>query len=113
MRFVLGAAVIFAIAGGCSGNDKKPPADAGVDAPPDGQGGPVDVTCETLTPSASGTCDIAAGSTTTVLKGTVLTPSTVYHGGQVAIDATGVITCVGCNCAAGGETTITCGDGTI
>ena len=33
------------------------------------------------------------------------------HGGQVAVDATGQITCVGCNCAAGGETVITCPDG--
>ena len=103
------------IIAGCSGDDhKKPNTDAGVDAPPDGAlPGPTDVTCETLTPSAAGTCDITPGGTTTVIKGTVLTPQTVYHGGQVAIDSTGLITCVGCNCAQGGETVLTCGDGAI
>ena len=100
-------------AAACSGGSKKPPGDAGVDAPPDGPAGPVDMTCETLAPVSGGTCAVTAGSTTTVLKGTVLTPTTVYHGGQVAFDQTGTITCVGCNCAQGGETTITCPDGTI
>src|SRR5512135_155572 len=116
MRFACGAGIaVLAFAIGCSGDHKKPTADAGVDSPPDAMGptGPMDVQCETLTPSANGTCDIVAGSTTTVIKGTVLTPTAVYHGGQVAIDATGLITCVGCNCAQGGETTLTCGDGTI
>src|SRR5512140_89363 len=104
MRFAPLAALALLIAG-CSDDHKKQNTDAGVDAPPDGAlSGPMDVTCETLTPSASGTCDITPGGTTTVIKGTVLTPQTVYHGGQVAIDATGLITCVGCNCAQGGET---------
>jgi imidazolonepropionase-like amidohydrolase len=72
-----------------------------------------EMTCEQLSPLPSGTCAVAAGGTTKLLKGNVLTPATIYIGGQVAVDATGVITCVGCNCAQGGETTITCPDATI
>src|SRR5690349_17053764 len=75
------------------------------DAPPDGVG---TTTCATLAPLPSGTCSVTAGSTTTLLEGNIMAPDAVYVGGQVAIDATGMITCVGCNCAAGGETTIVC-----
>ncbi|MEO8845994.1 MAG: amidohydrolase family protein [Kofleriaceae bacterium] len=75
---------------------------------------PASVVCETLPPTTSGgTCDVAAGGTSMLIKGNVLTPDTVYTGGQVAIDGTGQITCVGCDCAAGGETTITCPDGVV
>src|SRR5512135_1014530 len=104
MRFRLHVIFTIAIVAACSGGSKHPGMDAGVDAPPDGPPGPTEVTCETLAPLASGTCAVAAGSTTTVVKGTVLTPSTVYVGGQVAFDQTGTISCVGCNCAQGGET---------
>jgi hypothetical protein len=65
--------------------------------------------CETLAALPSpATCAVTKGSTTTLLKGNVLTPSTLYKGGQVAVGADGKIACVGCNCAAGGETTIVC-----
>lgn len=74
--------------------------------------GPVVMTCETL-PATASTCTVAAGGATRLIKGNVLTPTTVYLGGQVAVDATGKITCTGCNCAAGGETTITCPDAAI
>jgi cytosine/adenosine deaminase-related metal-dependent hydrolase len=92
---------------GCRGSSEQP--DAGVDA------GPMttDVYCEDLAPLPSGTCQVTAGDDTMVLKGTVLTPSTVYHGGQVAVDNTGHVTCVACSCARGGETTIVCPDGAI
>ncbi|MDB4953782.1 MAG: uncharacterized protein JWO36_1351 [Myxococcales bacterium] len=91
------------------GGDSKNPIDAGVDGPPM----TTEVVCETLAPLASGTCDVTAGGTTKLIKGTVLTPSTVYRGGQVAVDDTGHVSCVGCNCAQGGETIITCPDGAI
>jgi hypothetical protein len=115
MRFAPWAILVLAIAAGCSGGDKKSHSDAGVDVAADAPmfPGPTEVQCETLTPPASGTCDIAAGSTTTILKGNVLTPENIYRGGQVAIDPSGTITCVGCTCAQGGETTITCGDASI
>jgi cytosine/adenosine deaminase-related metal-dependent hydrolase len=61
-----------------------------------------------LPPLGSGTCAVTAGSTTKLIEGEVLTPSAVYHGGQVEVSSTGTITCVGCNCAAGGETVISC-----
>ena len=85
-----------------------PLVDAGPDAPTN-----TEVTCETLTPAASGTCDVVPGGATKLIKGEVLTPNTLFHGGQVAVDAAGQITCVGCDCAAGGETVITCADGAI
>ena len=66
------------------------------------------VTCATLPPLTSGTCAVTAGSTTKLLEGEVLTPSTIYHGGQVEVSALGTISCVGCNCAQGGETVISC-----
>ncbi|HTR54641.1 MAG TPA: amidohydrolase family protein, partial [Kofleriaceae bacterium] len=73
----------------------------------------MDVTCTTLAPLPSGTCSVTAGSSVKLLEGNVVTPTAIYHGGQVAIAALGGITCVGCNCAQGGETVITCPDGTI
>jgi cytosine/adenosine deaminase-related metal-dependent hydrolase len=88
--------------------DAAEPVDAGLDAPTN-----TEVTCETLTPAASGTCDVTAGGPAKLIKGEVLTPNTLYHGGQVAVDGTGQITCVGCDCAQGGETVITCADGAI
>lgn len=66
-----------------------------------------------LEPSLGAVCSVEAGGETRLIKGTVLTPGKTYIGGQVAFDAAGTITCVGCNCAAGGETTITCPQGVI
>ena len=81
----------------------------GPDAPSDG---PVETVCQTL-PATTSTCAVTAGSSTLLLEGNVVTPGTVFKGGQVAVDATGKIACVGCNCATGGETVITCADATI
>ena len=94
---------------GCGGKDSSPPPDA---MPPDGPQ-TTEVVCEELPPITSGTCEVTPGGATTLLKGIVLTPATLYRGGQVAIDAGGQITCVGCDCAAGGETVVTCPDGAI
>ena len=75
---------------------------------------PAAVVCETLPATTSGnTCDITPGGSSILIKGNVLTPDTVYTGGQVAVDGTGHITCVGCDCSAGGETVITCPDGVV
>ena len=45
----------------------------------------------------------------------MLVPGQIYHGGQVLYDATGTITCVGCDCASKSTnpTTITCPTGVI
>ncbi len=71
--------------------------------------------CATLTPLESGTCAVTAGGAELLLEGDVLAPSTIYRGGQVLVDATGTITCVGCNCAtsAPGATRVTCPTGAI
>ncbi len=96
---------------GCSGCDDKDPAippDAG---PPDGPP-VVEVVCEELPPVTTGTCAITPGGEKRLFKGVVLTPSTVYRGGQVLVEGE-QITCVGCDCAAGGETVVSCPDGAI
>ena len=114
-------ALAFALLAACSGGNSNGshdagPTDAGVSdapTPPSDAAGPIDVTCATLSPVASGTCAYTVGGSNVLVEGNVLTPTTVYHGGQVAYDATGHITCTGCNCAQGGETTIVCPDGVI
>lgn len=111
VRLPVVIAVIVALSA-CGDNHHAPgtqPPDGGM--PPD-QG---EVRCEVLTmpATAAGACAVVMGSSTRLIKGNVLTPTTVYLGGQVAVDATGKIACVGCNCATGGETTITCPDAVI
>ena len=102
------------VAQGCSGcddsNTNKP--DGQVDAPTDAPQ-TEEVVCETLAPVTSGTCEVTPGGSNVVLKGIVLTPNTIYRGGQVTIDAVGQIACVGCDCATGGETVVSCPDGAI
>jgi len=74
-----------------------------------------EVQCETLTPPSSGVCEVTAGGASQLIKGDILTPGKIYRGGQVAIDATGTISCVGCDCAAQvpGATVITCAKGAV
>src|SRR5262245_7293965 len=101
--------VAFALGmSGCSCGDNR---GATPDAPPDGM--TPETVCEVLPAVSGGTCEVTAGSDTRVLKGIVLTPATVFRGGQVVVDPAGTITCVGCNCATGGETVISCPDGAI
>ncbi len=69
--------------------------------------------CATLSPLPSGTCSVTAGGAVTLLEGNVLTPDTIYIGGQVAIAQDGDITCAGCHCAVGGETVITCPNASV
>ncbi|MBC7975243.1 MAG: lamin tail domain-containing protein [Myxococcales bacterium] len=105
--------VTFALfAAACGDNDNNnngPVVDAGSDA---GAGGAVEMVCATL-PASTNTCDVTSGGTTTLIKGNVLTSTVIYKGGQVAIDPAGKISCVGCNCATGGETTLSCPDAVI
>ncbi|HET9620828.1 MAG TPA: lamin tail domain-containing protein [Kofleriaceae bacterium] len=109
----------------CGDNAKNPggPPDAGGHPPPDTGGNPppppptdtppVTMACATLPPSTS-TCDVTAGTSGAILlKGNVLTPGTVYTGGQVLVDTSGQIACVGCDCALGGETVVSCPDASI
>src|SRR5437867_1246742 len=100
--------IVSLLFGGCDCNGRH---NTTPDASPDG--GVSEVTCAMLPPATSGACDVTAGGATKLIEGNVLTPDTVYRGGQVAVDGTGMITCVGCNCAQGGETTIVCADAVI
>lgn len=107
-------AVLGALAPGCGDNIKaRGTPDAGM--PPDAGGpGVVEVQCATLPATATGdVCEVSPGGDSKLIKGIVLTPTTVYRGGQVAVDPAGKITCVGCDCAAGGETVISCPDGAV
>lgn len=76
---------------------------------------PEEVVCDDLAPLPSGGCDVDEGSAAKLLIGDVLLPHTVLRGGQVSVDASGEITCVGCDCAAiePGATTVTCPEGAI
>jgi hypothetical protein len=108
---MLGLGICGVGGSGCGDNMHLP--DAGLpDAPPDGP--PAGETlCEALPPIASGTCEVTGTGTGKLLKGNVLTPTMVYRGGQVAVDAAGMITCVGCNCATADQAVITCPDAAI
>ncbi|HEY5949217.1 MAG TPA: amidohydrolase family protein, partial [Kofleriaceae bacterium] len=102
----------FAGCSGCDGGGGDSP-DAGmtVDAPSDA--GPDEMICEELPALSSGVCEVQSLGAAKLIKGNVLTPTGILRGGQVAIDAEGQITCVGCDCAKGGETTIVCPAGTV
>ncbi|MEM9070168.1 MAG: lamin tail domain-containing protein [Myxococcota bacterium] len=102
-------------------------ADAGMDgARPDG-GGPTDLFPQPeieicpgdSLPSLGGdaVCEVTAGNDAKLITGDVLTPGRVFRGGQVLVDAAGMIACVGCDCsgegAAAGATAIVCPDGVV
>lgn len=89
-------------------------------------GGPADagglgpiVICpgDALTPSAGGSCTAVAGTSSLLITGDILAPDRVYRGGQVYVDASGTIRCVGCDCTAtpgaGPATKIVCPDSVV
>ncbi len=55
-----------------------------------------EVVCETLPPVTGSVCAVTAGDAGRRIAGTILTPSTVYRGGQVVVDTSGKIVFVGC-----------------
>ncbi|MEZ4406611.1 MAG: hypothetical protein R3A52_09060 [Polyangiales bacterium] len=63
----------------------------------------------------TGVCQVTAGTAGMLITGDILTPGEVLRGGQVSVDASGRITCVGCDCSAGaaGVTTVVCPDGVV
>jgi len=85
--------------------------------------GSSEVLCDALAPLPSGNCNVTPGSASSVLVGDVLTTGTIYRGGQVVVDAAGIIVQVGCaqactsnvDCAAvaTGATIVTCPDAAI
>jgi hypothetical protein len=100
--------VLF-VAAACGDDAKHNPDAPPADAPNDTV---VETVCQTL-PTTATTCSVTAGGSTMLLEGNVVTPGMVFKGGEVAVDATGKISCVGCDCATGGETVIACADATI
>jgi len=82
---------------------------------PEPPGSPDVVACSELAPLPAGTCAVTPGDDTLLLEGTVLADGAVYEGGQVAVDATGTIRCVGCSCAdvVPGATHVRCPRGVI
>ncbi len=115
LRIALLALVLSPLSG-CGDNIDPPP--SGIEGPdpepPFTEPEQVTRVCAELPPTTSGgLCEVTAGDENRVLKGTVLTPGTTYVGGKVAFDAMGKISCVGCDCADGGATVITCPQGVI
>jgi large repetitive protein len=76
---------------------------------------PDEIVCERLQPLPNGVCEVVAGDANKYIVGDILAPWVVYRGGGVLVDATGNITCVGCDCEAmaAGATTITCPTGVV
>ncbi len=71
--------------------------------------------CRDLLPLPNEVCKVTAGSGAKLITGNILLPNEVLRGGQVAVDAAGQITCVGCDCAAQdpAATQITCPQGVV
>ena len=78
---------------------------------------PAEIVCEQLTPLPSGTCEVTPGAPggEQLIYGDILHPYTIYRGGQVLVDPTGMIACVGCDCAgqATNPTVINCPTGVV
>ena len=109
--------------------------DVGIDAPGDGgtdsgdggtDSGPPTFTvkeCETLPAITSGVCAVTAGDAGRRIRGNVLTPDVVYHGGEVVLDDAGKILFVGCHAdceadatckaKAASATTVSCPKGVV
>lgn len=97
-------------------------ADAGIPA------GPADklkvndarvIFCEALTPPDSGVCAVTTGGMSLQIRGNILGFDTVYQGGEVLVDETGLITWVGCaadrpdELDVSGSTRIECANGVV
>ena len=75
--------------------------------------------CEALTPPESGVCSVGSGGTPLQIRGNVLGFDTVYQGGEVLVDETGLILYAGCGADRPGDldvsgwTRIDCADGVV
>ncbi len=108
--FAIGGLVLWLAA--CGDNLPASSVDAGGDAANvDSSNVPTDAMPDA--PAAPALCTVTAGDARKLVTGTLLTPTGVVANGQVAISATGSITCVGASCSAGGETVIACPMGVI
>lgn len=68
-------------------------------------------------PLASGVCEVSGSGPGLLIQGDILAPGEVFRGGQVFVDATGTIACVGCDCTAAAgaaaATHLTCPNGVV
>lgn len=98
----------------CGDDGPATPVDAPeADAPPDGPQVTEEICTPSLPPVVTGTCQVMGSGTATLIQGAVLTPTKLFINGGVRVNATGEITCAGCNCAQGDETVINCPDASI
>ena len=101
---------------GCESTCKTTAGTDDMGGPPDGDmAGPKLTNCKALPPITSGTCEVTAGGTSTLIVGTILTPTQIFVGGEVLVDATGKIACVDCDCAsqAPDATKVSCPSGVV
>jgi len=91
--------------------------DTDTDAGDDDPLTPEIIVCSELAPRDGDLCELSAGGENTVLRGTILTPDSIYVGGDVVVGTDGKIACVGCDCASApaaiGATVVTCPQGVI
>lgn len=75
------------------------------------------IECASLEPPAEGTCTVEMGDNSLLLRGVILGLSEVYVGGQLRVDAEGLIRCVGCDCPPPAKTekatVVTCPEGLV
>jgi large repetitive protein len=57
------------------------------------------VVCGSIPAPATGACAVTPGSNALLIKGTILTVDTIFEGGEVLVDQTGLIQYVGCSAA--------------
>jgi len=113
-RQVISLALALLAVSSCGDDGGSPVVDARTDAPVvDALDGSMPIDAAIDAPPATAVCTVTPGDARKVLTGNVLTPTGILANGQVAISATGTITCVGPACTVGGETVIACPDGVI
>ncbi len=133
LSFTLGIATALT---GCPGSEPPPPGtdggpivDAHVDTGPPRDAGPTPdsgmmmMSTVTICPGdslpalPSGICEVSGTGAGLLIQGDVLAPGQVFRGGQVFVDATGTIACVGCDCTAtpgaSTATQVTCPNGVV
>ncbi|MBK8011155.1 MAG: amidohydrolase family protein [Deltaproteobacteria bacterium] len=104
---------------GSGGDAAHLPPDGGGDGGVNADGGPDGpsvIECPDTIPedAPSGHCSGIAGDENLLIRGNIATPTALLRNGSVLINASGVITCAGCDCgaepAAQGATALTCRD---
>lgn len=105
-------------------SDSDSDSDSDTDTGSDTDGGDLDepeiVDCEgePIEPPDQDTCIVTQpGNSGMLLRGTVLAPDEVFNNGQVLVNPSGIITCVGCDCdqdpGAENAAHVACADGVI